>query len=453
MKFEDHPSVKAITARSASVPLRISAGDRPRLRAEDLRALALASGADDVGFVPIEHPELAPDRARLESALPGVRAVIAVLCRMQPENVRSPERAIANQAFHTTGLHVDEVCRAMVLALDEQGVRALNPSMAFPMNVSSIGDERPWVLSYKPLAEVAGLGRMGLHRSVIHPKFGSFVLLGGVLVDRAIDAYSTELSYNPCVDCRLCVAACPVGAIHPDGHFNAPACTTHNYREFMGGFVDWVETLAGAGSASDYRAQVRDSETLSLWQSLAYGPNYKAAYCLSVCPAGESVLGALIEARAQHTQRVVRPLQQKREPVYVTRGSPAEAHVRSRFPHKEVRVVRSGVRPQSVRGFLESIPWLFQREHSEGLSAVYHFSFTGPQAREATVTIRERSLRVDAGLVGTPDVHVNADGSSWIKFLGGDLPLWKMLLTRRLRLSPRVNGARLLARFGRCFPR
>ena len=53
-----------------------------------------------------------------------------------------------------------------------------------------------------------------------------------------------------------------------------------------GGF----ETIADSRNGKDYRRRVRDSETVSMWQSLAYGPNYKAAYCMAVCPAGEDVI-------------------------------------------------------------------------------------------------------------------------------------------------------------------
>jgi len=61
------------------------------------------------------------------------------------------------------------------------------------------------VISHKPVAVAAGIGQMGIHRNVIHPKFGNFILLGTVLV-----------VYNPCLECKLCVAACPTGAISPD---------------------------------------------------------------------------------------------------------------------------------------------------------------------------------------------------------------------------------------------
>uniref|UniRef100_UPI0031DD0913 4Fe-4S binding protein n=1 Tax=Streptomyces hawaiiensis TaxID=67305 RepID=UPI0031DD0913 len=58
------------------------------------------------------------------------------------------------------------------------------------------------------------------------------------------------MNYNPCIGCTLCVAACPVGAIAKDGAFDALACTTHNYREFMSGFTDWAQTVADSEDAA-----------------------------------------------------------------------------------------------------------------------------------------------------------------------------------------------------------
>ena len=65
---------------------------------------------------------------------------------------------------------------------------------------------------------------------MIHPKFGNFVLLGSILVDWVAEEQSHPIDYNPCLDCKLCVAACPVGAISPEGDFNFSSCYTHNYR-------------------------------------------------------------------------------------------------------------------------------------------------------------------------------------------------------------------------------
>ena len=37
-------------------------------------------------------------------------------------------------------------------------------------------------------------------------------------------SYGQPLDYNPCLECKLCVAACPVGAISKEGEFNFSAC-------------------------------------------------------------------------------------------------------------------------------------------------------------------------------------------------------------------------------------
>src|SRR5258708_29057147 len=200
---------------------------------------------------------------------------------------------------------------------------------------------------------------MGIHRNVIHPKFGSFILLGTVLVGADITEDSEPVDYNPCLECKLCVAACPVGAIGADGHFNFSACYTHNYREFMGGFADWVENVVESRDALDYRSRVSESETSSIWQSLGFGPNYKAAYCMAVCPAGDDVIGPFLGDRKGFLDGVLNPLQEKQETLYVVPGSDAETYATKRFPHKRIKAVGNGLRPRSIRSFLGSMPHVF----------------------------------------------------------------------------------------------
>jgi Fe-S-cluster-containing hydrogenase component 2 len=286
-----------------------------------------------------------------------------------------------------------------VAALEGQGVRAVNPAMGFPMEMDRFPGQ-VWVVSHKPVAVAAGLGHMGIHRNVIHPRFGNFILLGTVLADAAATAYDRPLDYNPCLECKLCVAACPTGAIGPDGHFNFSACYTHNYREFMGGFNDWVEQVADSKGAADYWRRVADTESASMWQSLSFGANYKAAYCLAVCPAGADVIGPYLTNKAGHVQATVRPLQEKEETVYVVPGSDAEAHVARRFANKKTKRVGNVLRPRSIRGFLRGLRLAFQRDRSEGMDATFHFTFTGEGKHQATVVIRDKTVQVSEGHVG-----------------------------------------------------
>ena len=242
---------------------------------------------------------------------PDTKTLVSFVCRMNRENIRTPARSIANLEFHHSVDQVNEVARRIVAALERTGVRAINGGAAgFPMEADRWG-AKMWVISHKPVAVAAGLGQMGIHRNVIHPKFGNFILLGMILVDAAVTEASYPLDYNPCLECKLCVAACPTGAIEPDGQFNFSACYTHNYREFMGGFSDWVETIADSGSAKQYREKVSGAETVSMWQSLSFGANYKAAYCMAVCPAGEDVIAPFLTDRKQYLQTIVSPCRKR----------------------------------------------------------------------------------------------------------------------------------------------
>jgi Fe-S-cluster-containing hydrogenase component 2 len=307
----------------------------------------------------------------------------------------------------------------------------------------------PWVVSHKPIAVEAGLGHMGIHRNLIHPKFGNFVLLGTVLTELEVDSYDHPIEYNPCLECKLCVAACPVGAIGPDGSFNFSSCFTHNYREFLGGFSDWVEQVADARDALDYRRRINEPETASMWQSLSYGANYKSAYCMAVCPAGQDVIGPYLQDKQRHLKEVVRPLQERAEPVYVVKGSDADAIARHKFKNKTVKPVSSGLRPRTVAGLLTFMPFVFQPNQSKGLDAVFHFKFTGMEEREVTITIRNRTIDVKDGLVGKANLRVTADAKTWLGFLAREKSLPLALIRRKIRIK---GDPRLLLAFGKCFP-
>jgi Fe-S-cluster-containing hydrogenase component 2 len=446
MSLADHPTVKAFYAKAALAPLPDAP---PTLDADWLRQVARDAGADDVGLVEISRPALDDQREAIQRFFPPTRTLLSFVCRMNREPIRSPARSVANLEFHHVGDHVNAVAQTIVAALERHGIRAVNPAMGFPMETDRFNTGAIWVVSHKPVAVAAGLGHLGIHRNVIHPRFGSFILLGTVLLEADATAYDQPLAYNPCLECKLCVAACPTGAIAPDGHFNFSACYTHNYREFLGGFTDWVEQVADSQDARAYRSRVTDAESASLWQSLSFGANYKAAYCLAVCPAGEDVIGPYLLDKARHVQTIVRPLQEKAETVYVVTHSDVEAHVARRFPTKTTKRVGNGLRPRSIAFFLQSLPRVFQRGQSEGLDATYHFTFTGAEPREATVVIRHKRVAVSDGHVGAAALQVVADSQWWLGFLAKERNLLWGLARRKLRLQ---GSPRLLRAFAKCFP-
>ena len=446
MKLEDHPTVRRMELAALETSSALSTR---QISAADLRQLALDCGAQDAGLVEIARPGLDPQRDEILRNYPWTRTLLSFVVRMAREPLRGAPRSVANLEFHRAGHEIDEIGAHIVAKLEARGIRAVNPSMGFPMEMNQSSGYAPWIVSHKPIAVEAGLGHMGIHRNLIHPKFGNFVLLGTVLMDVEVADHDHPIDYNPCLECKLCVAACPVGAIGPDGSFNFSSCFTHNYREFLGGFSDWVEQIADARDALDYRKRIQETETSSMWQSLSYGANYKSAYCMAVCPAGEDVIGPYLQDKQRHLKEVVRPLQERAEPVYVVEGSDAEAVARRKFRNKTVKTVANGLRPRTIAGLLNFMPYVFQPNQSRGLNAIFHFKFTGAEQRDATITIKNRTFEIQDGFVGKADLRVTADAKTWLGFLAREKSLPLALIRGKIRIK---GDPRLLLAFGKCFP-
>ena len=441
----EHPSIRRYHERKM---LNSDPSTVQKLSATELKKLCIEYGADDVGIVEIDRSALAAEKQAVLAVFPWAKSFVCFVARVNRENLRSPARSIASLELHQVEDRLNYTARKVAAMLERKGIRAATPAVGFPMEADKWNSGRMHVISHKLVAAEAGLGKMGLHRNIIHPVFGSFVLLDTVVIDAEVDEYDAPLDYNPCLDCKLCAAACPTGAISPDGFFNPVNCLTHTYRELIGGFSDWVDNIANSKNSKDYHSKTSDSETVSMWQSLTTGPCYKSVYCMAVCPAGDDVISQFIENKKTFINEVVKPFQQKEETIYVLPGSDAESHVLRSFPNKKVQHVGNGIRPQTIASFLSSMSFAFQRNQSEGLDATYHFTFSGSEEREATITIRNKALTIGMGHTGNPDICINADAKAWLRVLHKDSSMIKEIILRRIRVKGPIN---LLKAFGKCF--
>ncbi|MEL6894301.1 MAG: 4Fe-4S ferredoxin, partial [Actinomycetota bacterium] len=201
------------------------------------------------------------------------------------------------------------------------------------------------------------------------------------------------------------------GAVRANDDFDFFACLNHNYREFLFGFDDWVTSIAAAGDADAYRSKFSYDETRSMWQSLGFGPNYKAAYCMAVCPAGDDVIGAYMADKQAWRREVVEPFKDKVEPVYVASGSRAE-RVARRNPNKRLRYIDYRVDVSTPDNFELGLRHRFEARRAGGVTCSVAFEFPSGSIRVAVVN--DDGLSIGDPTDETPDCVVRLAGADYI---------------------------------------
>lgn len=82
------------------------------------------------------------------------------------------------------------------------------------------------------------------------------------------------------------------------------------------------------------------------------------------------------------------------------------------------------------------------------VSATYHFTFSGSEEAEATVVIKDMTIRIEPGHAGVPDVRVHADATAWLRLLHKETPVLREIILRRIRVQ---GPLKLFKAFGKCF--
>ncbi|MCZ7645002.1 MAG: tRNA epoxyqueuosine(34) reductase QueG [Planctomycetota bacterium] len=177
---------------------------------------------------PLEYmARTAETRRNLHARFPWARSVLCVAARH--DGAARGERGrdlIAHVARYARGrdyhLVFEKRLKRLAGALKKAGLCAQARYYADTGPVL----ERAW-------AQEAGMGWVGKNACLIHPKLGSFVLLGEILLDRALNPDAPAPDH--CGTCTRCLEACPTQAFAGPGQLDARRC-----------IVTWNLELAGA---------------------------------------------------------------------------------------------------------------------------------------------------------------------------------------------------------------
>ncbi len=90
----------------------------------------------------------------------------------------------------------------------------------------------------------AGLGWIGKHTLLIHPRLGSYMLLGGVMTTLKISDAAAKVEPDHCGTCTRCIDACPTQAITPYS-VDARRCISYLTIERRGEIEESLQSQMG----------------------------------------------------------------------------------------------------------------------------------------------------------------------------------------------------------------
>ncbi|MFR9652048.1 MAG: tRNA epoxyqueuosine(34) reductase QueG [Rikenellaceae bacterium] len=95
----------------------------------------------------------------------------------------------------------------------------------------------------KRMAVEAGLGWIGRQSLLVNPEYGSYILLGEIVITEEVNAYDTPMLNVGCGSCRGCIDNCPTGAIGEERTIDTRKCISCQTIEIDGrdgGYHGWI---------------------------------------------------------------------------------------------------------------------------------------------------------------------------------------------------------------------
>jgi epoxyqueuosine reductase len=168
-------------------------------------------------------------RINPESIYPGAKSLVVTGLSYYSENMqKDPKVPVLSR--YTYGNDYHEVIQAKLEKL-----------LAWIKGVVPEVDGKPFVDSSsileKPWGREAGLGWQGRHSVLINKEIGSFFFIGILVLNIDLD-YDPPFSGEYCGECRLCMDACPTGAINENRTVDARKCIANVTIERRGPIPD-----------------------------------------------------------------------------------------------------------------------------------------------------------------------------------------------------------------------
>jgi epoxyqueuosine reductase len=137
--------------------------------------------------------------------------------------------------------HIESIChceeRSDEAISSKEYVIALSRKSGLAMTTAYVDDgpvmDKAWAVR-------SGLGWIGKHTNVINPEYGSWIFLCEIITNLEFDTYEKPIE-DLCGSCRICIDACPTGAIIDEYVLDADLCISYQTIENRGEIPDYID--------------------------------------------------------------------------------------------------------------------------------------------------------------------------------------------------------------------
>lgn len=199
-----------------------------------------------------------------------------------PENARS---VIVCAFPYYTGEHPEaNVCKYAMVPDYHHVVRQIlnqaSEQLAAQFQASFVGFTDVSALPEKECALAAGLGFPGMNGLVIHPKYGTFFVIGEIVTDYLFE-FDQPLS-RVCLQCGSCIRSCPAGAISAEG-------------------IDYTRCLS---EITQKKGELTEEEQALVRKN---GLMWGCDSCQNCCPFNQDLPETYLSAFSEHVEPLVTP--------------------------------------------------------------------------------------------------------------------------------------------------
>jgi epoxyqueuosine reductase len=178
---------------------------------------------------------------RPDELLPGARSLIAVGAAYSSRGSNGKETPPApfrgRVARYARGRDYHDLLKGRLWEL----VGFLRRKAGSDVRARVFVDDGP--LADREAAVRAGLGFYGKNTCLLNGSAGSYLLLGSILTDLPLDTDSPQM--RDCGSCRLCLDACPTGALEGAYQLDARRCISYLTIELRGAIPPELRTRLG----------------------------------------------------------------------------------------------------------------------------------------------------------------------------------------------------------------